>query len=210
MPHKVVIFDFDGTIADTFEIVIKLLNNLSYKYHYGRIEDPEEIRKLKSLGAKELFTKFHISKLKLLFLLRRVKKELQDEIPHVQAFNGISELLRDLKNQGYTTGIISSNSTYNVNLFLKNNNLKDFDYVLADVGIFGKGRKLKKLNKRYRDSVIYYVGDELRDIEAAKKGKTEIISVSWGYNSREALEKANPSMVVNHPYEILSKLQKTA
>lgn len=209
MSTKVIIFDFDGTLADTFDAVIFLLNNLSTIYKYKKVEDPEEIRKLKDLSAAQILSHFKISKLKLLFILRRSRKELQKEIPNIKAFDGIQELLKALKEKGYIIGIISSNSTKNIHQFLENNKLEKLDHIIGNVGIFAKWKKLKQLAKRYKGLDTYYIGDEIRDIEAAKKAGTKIISVSWGYNSEESLNKENPNMVVGKPIEIVHSLERS-
>jgi phosphoglycolate phosphatase len=55
-------------------------------------------------------------------------------------------------------------------------------------------------------SDFIYVGDEYRDIEAAKAANVKIISVTWGFNSREVLENANSGYIAEDTEEILKLL----
>ena len=52
-------------------------------------------------------------------------------------------------------------------------------------------------------SNVLYVGDEVRDIEAAKKAGIRIAAVTWGYNSKKALEAYKPDYLVTKPEELL-------
>jgi phosphoglycolate phosphatase len=141
--------------------------------------------------------------------LRRVKKELNKEIADLKPFTGIAESLFQLKEHGYKLGIITSNMEDNVIAFLKNNNLHlFFDFIHTGTTLFGKHKIIDKLIKRHKfclDKIIY-VGDETRDIEAAKKSKIKIIAVSWGFNSPTILAQYNPDFLVNHPQELVNKL----
>ena len=116
-----------------------------------------------------------------------------------------------LKNTGFNLGILSSNSKINVCKFLENNNLDNiFDFIYSSRHLFGKDktllRLLKKRNIPKKNAV--YVGDETRDIEAAKKAGISIVSVSWGFNSRKTLEALQPDQIAGSPGELIACLQR--
>ena len=48
-----------------------------------------------------------------------------------------------------------------------------------------------------------YVGDEARDMEAARRAGVHSVGVTWGFNNRSALEKANPEKLVDKPKDLL-------
>jgi len=51
-------------------------------------------------------------------------------------------------------------------------------------------------------SDVYFVGDEIRDMEAGKKAKVKTVAVSWGYNTAESLQKENPDYLIDSPQEL--------
>ena len=57
--------------------------------------------------------------------------------------------------------------------------------------------------KQIKTQEVIYVGDETRDIEASKKANVKICSVTWGFNSEEALAKENPDFLIHHPRELV-------
>jgi len=128
------------------------------------------------------------------------------EVTSCKPFSGLVEALKTLKEKGFSLGILTSNFQKNVELFLKKNNLEIFDFIYSDNSPFllGKGDKLKKLIEKnhWRQDEVVYVGDETRDVEAAKKAGVKIISVSWGFNSKKILQKQQPDFLINKPEEL--------
>ena len=62
--------------------------------------------------------------------------------------------------------------------------------------------KIIKKENALKDKCIY-IGDETRDIEAARKAGVKVAAVSWGLNSREALEKYQPDWLLENPKNLL-------
>lgn len=206
--EKTIIFDFDGTIADTLETIATLYNKVAddFKCKQVSFEDKEKFRGMKS---QDFLAECGISLIKLPVIAIKLKHELRKEIKNIKPFDGIIDALNSIKDAGFKIGVLSSNSVKNINLFLKQNNFPDiFDFVHSGKNIFGKDLVIHRLlhkHKIKKDSVIY-VGDETRDIDALKRIKIPILAVSWGFNSREILEKQNPDAIIDQPSEILEKL----
>jgi phosphoglycolate phosphatase len=142
---------------------------------------------------------------KIPFLLRRVKKELNQHIANLKPFIGIKEALMNLKQQGFNLGIVTSNMEDNVLDFLKNNELESyFDFVYSANTLFGKNKTINKLIKKHELLIdeIVYVGDETRDIEAAKKSKIKVIAVAWGFNSADILAQHQPDFLIEKPQQL--------
>ena len=99
---------------------------------------------------------------------------------------------------------MSSNSLDNINTFLEANHIELFENIQSSRGLFDKhvtiNRLISKLGVK-KDEVIY-IGDEYRDIEACKKIGIKVISVLWGFDPKELLEKAQPDYIVSEPNEI--------
>lgn len=204
MSKKIIIFDFDGTIADTFYSLINIANELAEDYGYKKIEK-REIKSMKNKNIKHILRERGISIFKIPFFIKKGNEKLDKNIKNVNIFPGIKKILVKLKKQKYKIGIITSNSKNNIKKFLKKYKIDFFDFIYSGISIFGKDQKIKKLLKKYKlkPEQVIYVGDEIRDIEAAKKSKIKIISVTWGFNSKNILKKQNPDFLVNKPQEII-------
>lgn len=209
MTQKVIIFDFDGTIADTVDALVSIANGLAQKFGYIPITQ-EELALLRNLNSREIIKYSGISILKIPFLVKKVKSELKSKIKELKPISGIKETLVVLNNNGYRLGIITSNSQENVTDFLRVNDLDNlFDFVYSGVTIFGKTTIINNVlkQKQIKPQEVIYVGDETRDIEASKKANIKVIAVTWGFNSQEVLAKQNPDFLIQEPYELLEVIK---
>ena len=205
MTAKVVLFDFDGTIADTYQAITDITNQLSSEFGYKPI-DREELLLFKNLSSREIVKRTEISIFKIPFLVKRVRAELGKEIANLKPIQNIDKVLLEFKKQGYTLGIITSNVKNNVDVFLSKNNLDFlFDFIYSSTSVFGKHRVINQVIRQHhlRRSEVIYVGDETRDIRSARKSQIGIIAVSWGFNSAEILAEYQPDLLVAKPQELL-------
>ena len=201
---KVIIFDFDGTLADTIDILLSITNRLSAEFGF-KSATKEELAQLRNLTSWQILKYSGISIFKFPLLIRKLKAELRSEIPTIQLFSGIKEVLLELKKLGFQLGIITSNSRENVLASLENNNLQDTFTFIYSSSTFGKHKVIDRWLKRehINPEQVVYVGDEVRDIDAAKKTGIKIISVGWGFNSQEALAAHNPDFLIERPQELI-------
>ncbi|MEO0967801.1 MAG: HAD-IA family hydrolase [Cyanobacteria bacterium J06639_18] len=208
--QKVIIFDFDGTIADTVEALVVIANRLALEFDYPQIT-PEELALLRNLTSREIIKYSGISVFKIPFLVKKVKGELKRKIPDLKPISGIQESLLVLKEKDYRLGIITSNSEENVKEFLKVNDLENiFEFIYSGVTIFGKTTIINNVlrQKQIKSSEAIYVGDETRDVEASQKANIKVIAVTWGFNNEEVLSQQNPDFIVTHPSELLDVIQR--
>jgi phosphoglycolate phosphatase len=201
--NTVIIFDFDGTIANTMEHVKDIFNEIAGEFNFRRIEEAEW-EKAREIKTKDIFKKIGISFFKLPKILKRVGEIVSKKIEKLRPIDGIKKALEELKNEGYVLGILTSAEEKNVITFLKNNQIDFFDFIYSSRDIFGKARKMGRLLKKenLKKEQVIYVGDETRDIEAAKKTGIKSIAVTWGFNSKELLLKENPNFLVANPSEL--------
>ena len=206
---KVIIFDFDGTLGDTLPMLVGVYNGIAGDFG-SKIVKTCDVQKFRNMNLQDLFTELNISKVKLPFLIKKCKKNLKMEMANVNPIEGVVDMIKSLKENGYTLGILTSNTKDNVEVFLNNNELeKYFDFIYSAKSIFGKDKVLAKILKKYdfhKDDVTY-VGDEVRDIEASHRLGIAVIGVSWGFNSKKVLLKHNPNKVIDKPSELLSYMK---
>ncbi len=200
---KIILFDFDGTIADTIPTIILILRKISGEFGYDHLKDIP-VEKFQDHKILESLKKLHIPILKLPFILKRVNDEYKKIIPFAKPIPKIKQLIIKLKKMGFSLGILSSNKKENINLFLTHNKIDLFDYIYAEKTIFGKAKALNRFMKKnnLKSEDIIYIGDEIRDIEAAQKNNIKVVAVSWGFNSKKALQKYKPDYIVDSPEEL--------
>lgn len=210
--NKTILFDFDGTLANTLKTVVEIYNKVAPEYNCKTVE-LEDVSRLQAMTISHLMKEQGISHITLAILLVRVRKELHINIDHVKPFFGIEEQLQTLKRMGYQLGIMSSNSQKNVHTFLESNNMKHlFDFVHTSKNIFGKHTAIKRIisNLSLQTNDVVYVGDETRDIEACKKIGVKIAAVNWGYNLPEVLQAMQPDVLIDEPHSLANCISKLA
>jgi len=180
---KTIIFDFDGTIANTLEATVEVYNELAPRFRCKPVSS-DDLERLRNGRPKELMAEFGIKAWKLPFIVFAVRKGFGDRkvLPQI----GIIDTIRKLKNQGALLGILTSNSKENVERFLKEHDLQNsFAFINSYRRIFGKHKSLISIMKLrgLNQSEVTYVGDEVRDIEAAKKAGVKSIGVAWGFQT---------------------------
>lgn len=207
---KTIIFDFDGTIADTLGIALNIYNQKIAPVFKSKKVDREDLEYLRSQRpSRKLLKTYNLSLVKIPLILKRGRAEFKKEVGKAKLQPGIGEVLKKLSWQASSLGILSSNSKENIKLFLKNNQLLDiFDFFYTNSRVFGKHRGIERIIKQRKldKEHSFYIGDETRDISAAKKAGIKTIAVGWGFNKISALKKEEPDFIVEEPEQLLELL----
>lgn len=209
-PVTVLIFDFDGTIADTLNTIVTITNRLAANYGHPQTT-PERLRYLRTLSTAQLIAQSHVPLFQVPFLMRQVRRELRQEIDSVSPIARLSPVLHSLHQAGYEMMIASSNSPASIRQFLEAHGLSQlFSQVYGNIGLLGKARSLRRIMRRHRltPSEVLYIGDETRDIEAAHVQNVAVAAVAWGFSDRTALVAQNPTFLVDSPAELLSVVEQ--
>lgn len=203
MKYKLAIFDFDGTLADTFPFLLSVLDHVADKYHVDRI-DPTEIEKLRGLHAREMIQHFQVPLWKLPLIGRHVKSLMSRNIDQINLFDGIDAVIKDLNDLGIILVVVSSNSYENIVNVLGMDTAALFSHYECGSSIFGKSGRFKKVLKKFNvdPSEVIAIGDEIRDIEASFKMNISCGAVSWGYTNIDALMQHEPTHIFNSVSEI--------
>lgn len=204
------LFDFDGTLADSLVTIVEITNRLAPEFGY-RPTPLEQVEALKGYSTRQLIRYSGIPLLKIPALLRRLRVELKSYDLPIAPCAGMPAVIRQLHAQNHALAVITSNAPEVVHAFLSVHAL-DHCFFSVDGGgtLFGKGRLIAKCLERHQlvPAATVYVGDEVRDIQAARFAGIRPISVTWGFNSREALVAAQPDWLVDEP-DALSAIAHT-
>jgi phosphoglycolate phosphatase len=202
MTHLV--FDFDGTLADSLGVGIRLYNELAEKNRYGKLT-ADNLADLRKLSIRQRCEQLGVPLHKLPGLMVQISRGYRQAMQSIAFNEGIPELLKELKGRGLKLMILSSNDETNIRTFLKRHSAEEWvDDIYCSSSIFGKARLLRALMKRHglRPDQLAYVGDEQRDVEACKEVGVKVIAVRWGADAEALLRQAGPDHIVERPAEI--------
>ncbi|HSX05843.1 MAG TPA: HAD hydrolase-like protein [Candidatus Saccharimonadales bacterium] len=212
-PHGVqkqaVIFDFDGTIADSLPALVEVFEDLTGRTdHYTA----EQIDAFRALTIPELMKELHVSMWRVPQLLLKGRKMLKAHMHGIAVHEGMTELVEELHAKEVPLYVLSSNSTENVQMYLGWHKLSHcFAAVYGGASLFTKARRILQLvdNEQIDIANSWYVGDETRDVIAARAVGLHIASVTWGLNARTALEQKEPDILADTPQDLLAALEHT-
>lgn len=210
MNYSTLIFDFDGTIADTLEETRLIFNRMAPDYGIREVA-ADELDHLRHLSLSELLDHLEIPKRRVPALLARGTGLLRGSITRLQLITGMREVLPALRGKVESFGILTSNATPNVELFLESHGLRDqFDFISSTSKLTGKSKHLRAIRKTFslRAEEMLYIGDEIRDVKAAKKAGIPIAAVTWGFNSRLSLAQEKPDHLFDDPVEFLQLINR--
>ena len=208
MTYKTLVFDFDGTIADTLGETRLIFNRLAPEYGIREVAE-DELAHLRHLSLSALLDHLEIPKRRVPALIARGTGMMRGNITRLKMIEGMSEMLVELRRHVRSFGILTSNSTANVDLFLRTHGLRDqFDFISSTSKLTGKAKHLKAILKTFslRPNELLYIGDELRDVKASQKAGIPIAAVTWGFNSRESLAASKPEYLFDRPVDFLRLL----
>lgn len=208
MRYRLVVWDFDGTLADSLPISLEIFNRMAAEHGFRPVTDPDLVRTMTVLR----FIRAH--KIPLFRVPKLVRKFLVQQSTMMSStplYPHLSKLLEDLRHRGTQQGIVSFNKEPNIRVCLKANEVEhQFKFVVGCGGIFGKRRALVKVLKThpFKRHEVLYVGDEVRDVVAARKAGVDVAAVGWGFNSPDVLARHKPTFLISQPGELLEAIEQ--
>lgn len=217
---KAVIFDLDGTLANTLNTIAHFANAALQKQGYEELEI-QQYRYLVGNGADNLVRS----------MLKTIGQEGEDSFARVRqdynksyddnfmylttAYEGISELISSLKAMGIKLGVLSNKPHSTTQKIVETLFSNQFDLCYGKRE--GVPRKpdptallamLEELGVCTEDCL--YVGDTSTDMRTGHNAKLFTIGVLWGFRDREELEQNAADYIVSSPYEILECVVRAA
>ncbi|SFG90538.1 HAD-IA family hydrolase [Methylobacterium gossipiicola] len=198
-PYRLAVFDFDGTLADSFPWFADVINDVADRYRFARIA-PHETETLRGLDAAGIVRHLGIVPWKLPFISRHMHRLAARDIHRISLFPGVPAMLADLDAAGVPLAIVSSNTRANIEAVL-GPEAHRFRHFACGASLFGKGKRLSALIREagFAPETVLYVGDEIRDHDAARSVGCAFAAVAWGYTHVEALRATGPALVLSEP-----------
>lgn len=186
--YKLVVFDFDGTLADSFPWFLRTINQVAAKYRFKPIA-AQEIDKLRGCNGRQLMAHLGLPLWKVPLITSEMRRLMAQSIAQIPLFDGVDRLLANLPRRGVDAAVVTSNSYENVQTILGTGNASQVRYFECGTSIFGKRAKFRKLliETGIPPAQVLCIGDEIRDAQAATGLGLNFIGVSWGYTKPDAL-----------------------
>jgi len=207
MKYRLAVFDFDGTLADSFPWVLSIQHQVAQKFHLPAYKRAE-IERFRGLDIKQVLAMADLSPWKVAQIGRYARHLMGEQASQIPLFAGVDHLLTRLVRKGVTLAVVSSNSRDNVCTVLGPANSACFSYYECGVSLFGKAAKLRKV-LRHSDippGEAIMIGDEVRDLLAAHAAHMAAGAVTWGFNHRAALQAEHPDLIFSRVEEIAEYL----
>ncbi|MCB9229814.1 MAG: HAD-IA family hydrolase [Deltaproteobacteria bacterium] len=206
-PCFYVLLDFDGVLSDSWDVFLSAVNAHSGEYNFTPVR-PQEA---KDMTTRELLDKYQLGTLNTCRLVKSIKKYIQSRMDEIGVFRDFSDLCHDLHRQeNIRFAIISSNSKENIAWFIDKYELSFIGDIVSNARLFGKEAQIRRYirKNRLRYENCLYVGDEVRDIEAARKAGISSLAVTWGYDPERKLSESRPSYLAKNAREAFSSIKE--
>lgn len=210
--YDYVIFDFDGTVVDTGEGILKSLQ-YSFKEMGREVPETEDLKKFIGPPVYYSYTAYYgVSEEEVGLYIKKYRERYRAKgIYECALYKGISEGLDSLREKGVKLGIASSKPEsliYDVAKFL--GITEKFDAIVGvkvdDSNHSSKTglvlEAMKKLGAADKKKVLM-VGDRCYDIDGAAGAEVDSCGVLWGYGSKEELEEHNATFIASDTEDLL-------
>ena len=204
--YRLVAFDFDGTLADTFPWFASVLNDVADRYRFRRVS-ADEAEALRGLDARAVIRQLGIPHWQFPLITRHMQRLARRNIHGLRLFPQAGAMLAELDRAGVVLALVSSNAEDIVRGVLGPEAARIRHYACG-ASLFGKARRLRRVMRAagLPGAAVLAVGDEIRDGEAAREAGCAFAAVGWGYTRASALAAWGAEPVFGAPGEILRYL----
>ncbi|MFS2137188.1 HAD hydrolase-like protein [Duganella sp. Dugasp56] len=203
MNRKLIMFDFDGTLADTLPVFVNVFDQAADKYGFRRLDRSRQ-QELRNLDARQVMAIHEIPWWKVPAIATFMRSAMGRSLADIHLFDGMADVLRALKAQGLMLAIVSSNSRSNVVAVLGPELAALFTRFECGASLFGKLPKIRKVLAAAgvaREQTML-IGDEIRDARVSAEAGIDFGAVAWGFNHVEALIAEQPAQVFRQVAEL--------
>lgn len=205
-----ILFDFDGMLADTLGDMIRFAQEVCDELGVDHTVTPDDLSSLEIMSFAEYGRQLEVPEPLVEEFVRRSLKKFSEKKAPPDIFKGLDEVVGKLAVNN-VVAIITGNTTDNVKAFLAGHGLDG--HVRAIFGVDSPGSKAEKIARargRFAKDgeAVFMVGDSVSDVRAAKDASVKSIAVSWGHQSAETLTRAGPNYLVHSPRELFEIITK--
>jgi phosphoglycolate phosphatase len=200
MTYKLAIFDFDGTLADSFPFFLSVFNTIADQHGFRRI-DIDRADSMRHYSTREMMKHVGMPMWKLPLASKTFMAMMKESAGSIRVFDGVDGALQALAGGGMQLAVVSSNSEHNVRRVLGPGLAALVGQFECGMSIFGKASRIRQVIRGagVEPAHAIYIGDQGTDAEAARKAGAHFGAVHWGYATIEALRQHAPEMEFEVP-----------
>jgi phosphoglycolate phosphatase len=201
---RLVIFDFDGTLSDSGDWFLSVIDQLARRFRFRTVA-PDQVEMLRHKSSREVIDFLGISRWKMPLIARHLRKLVGRNAHEIELFPGTPDLLERLADTGVKIALVTSNSEANARKILGEEHAARIDFYACGSSLFGKAPKFRRVLKKMGipAAQALAIGDETRDVDAAREVGMRAGSVLWGYASEAVLTALQPDALFRKPQDII-------
>lgn len=203
MPPRLVILDFDGTLADSLPWLTDALADIGTAFGLFP-PTAADLAALRGQDTAVVLRKLGIARWRVPAIAARLRR-LALAAPPPPLFPGIAPMLRRLAGAGTRLAIASSNTEAQIRRTLGAELAGLIGHYAAEASLFGKAARFRRILRQAgaAPAETLAIGDEPRDIAAARAAGIAAAGVGWGYATPALLRACAPDVLFGTPAEIL-------
>jgi phosphoglycolate phosphatase len=201
---RLVIFDFDGTLSDSGDWFLSVIDQLARRFNFRTVA-PDQVEMLRHKSSREVIDFLGISRWKMPLIARHLRKLVGRNAHQIELFPGTPDLLERLADTGVKIALVTSNSEANARKILGEEHAARIDFYACGSSLFGKAPKFRRVLRKMGipAAQALAIGDETRDVDAAREVGMRAGSVLWGYASETVLTALEPDALFRKPQDII-------
>jgi phosphoglycolate phosphatase-like HAD superfamily hydrolase len=203
---KVLIFDFDGVLADSLDLMLLYAKQVCDEMGYPCVPTQHDLEALEIMEFSKYGMQLGIPPEKIdEFVSRNLKLFNSNEEP-LPIFPGMDKVIIQLSGSAIVA-MITGNSRIVVSKFIRAHGLNDdFQKVLTTEDAGNRVEKILDLKAQYKNpnNNFFFIGDAVSDIRAARNAGIKSVAVGWGHQSLMKLTKEEPDFIADKPTELLT------
>ncbi len=207
-----IIFDFDGVLADTLQDLILFAQEVCDELGVHHLVKKEDLSNLEVMSFATFGRACEVPENLVEVFVQGCLKRFAEKKSAPEIFNGLGDLVRYFSSH-HTIAIVTTNSSQNVNAFLAEHGLEKSVHAVYGVDVPGsKAEKISIVQNQFSAGMkrksVFMIGDSLSDMMAAKQASVTSIAVTWGHQSLERLLQGEPDHVVHFPQDLIEIIEK--
>ena len=210
MNYKYILFDLDGTLTDPKVGITKSVQYALAKYNI-QVESLDDLEKFIGPPLKESFMEFYsFDEEKAVQAIEYYREYFRDKgIFENEVYEGIPNLLRELKSRGFIVAVATSKPTVFAEIIVEHFNLKEYFDIVAGSNLDGTRTSKSEVISYVIDELgidnleeVIMIGDRKHDVIGAQRNNIDSIGVLYGYGDIEEMESARPTYILDSVSEL--------
>jgi phosphoglycolate phosphatase len=206
----IILFDFDGVLADTLEDLLDFAREACAQMDFQRNPTPADLDVLETMSFVDYGRQLKLPPQTIDEFVSRCLQMFNQKPHPPKIFQGMERVVAEAAKENILA-IVTGNTTPTVEAFLNEYGLRE--HIKRVIGVERKASRPEKIRIALRElgqveENVYMVGDAVSDIRAAKETSIKSIAAGWGHQSPSRLMAADPDYLVNSPQELQNLLRK--